>query len=159
MSCLLGWMIISVAYWSSILVDCLIIWIQIYRVDWSSMDMIMLAYVSLAKLIKNWSWSLCVNRWYLCHYLSIIGMGIVLIFTSSRSTRSFSWTDLRWTWSFAMRMATFPKLFTLSSSIRRRAIILVAATNARSAHLLIIMNPYLLQVVSKMINSIPVTGI
>lgn len=42
----------------------------------------MSSYVCLTKLIKDWSWSFCINCRYLCHYLTIVVSNIAIIFIS-----------------------------------------------------------------------------
>ena len=76
----------------SVVIICMII--IIYMVHMS-----VYSYISLAKLVEYWSWSLGIDGWYLSHYLSIIMSDISVIFTACYSL--FCWTYLLCTSSFS----------------------------------------------------------
>ena len=60
------------AHWSSSMIN-IRIWTHelVIVVSWWMVRLIMNLNISLTKLVQNWSGSLCVNCWYLSHYLSI----------------------------------------------------------------------------------------
>ena len=67
----------------SVIIICMIIIIYMVHMSMNS-------YISLAKLVEYWSWSLGIDGWYLSHYLTIIMSNISVIFAACYSL--FCWT-------------------------------------------------------------------